>query len=96
MNHQKEKPRKQFHLLMQQQKKIRCLRLAKEIKDLYSENYRILKKEMQEDKIKWKHIPCLLEILNLRWIFSLSSINIAFIWQRIVRKWKNRSLAKGE
>ena len=32
--------------------------LTKEVKDLYSENYRTLKKEIKEDTNKWKHIPC--------------------------------------
>ena len=31
--------------------------LTKEVKDLYLENYRTLKKETEEDTIKWKHIP---------------------------------------
>ena len=31
---------------------------AKEVKDLYSENYRTLKKEIKEDTNKWKCIPC--------------------------------------
>ena len=29
-----------------------------EVKDLYSENYRTLKKEIKEDTNKWKHILC--------------------------------------
>ena len=34
------------------------INLIKEVKDLYSENYTILKKEIKEDKNKWKHVPC--------------------------------------
>ena len=34
------------------------INLAKEAKDLYSENYRILVKEIEEDTKKWKNIPC--------------------------------------
>ena len=34
------------------------LNLTKEIKDLYSENYRPLNKEIEEDTKTWKHIPC--------------------------------------
>ena len=34
------------------------LNLTKEVKDLYSENYTTLKKEIKEDTNKWKHIPC--------------------------------------
>ena len=29
-------------------------------KDLYSENYTTLKKEIKEDTNKWKHVPCTL------------------------------------
>ena len=32
--------------------------LTKEVKDLYSENYTTLKKEIKEDTNKWKYIPC--------------------------------------
>ena len=32
--------------------------LAKEVKDLYSQNYTTLKKEIKEDTNKWKHILC--------------------------------------
>ena len=28
------------------------------VEDLYSENYKILKKEIEEDTNTWKHIPC--------------------------------------
>ena len=34
------------------------INLTKDVKDLYSENYRILKKEIEEDTNKWKNIPC--------------------------------------
>ena len=41
-------------------KKIKYLgiNLTKEVKDLYSENYAVLKKEIKEDTNKWKHVPC--------------------------------------
>ena len=34
------------------------INLTKDVKDLYSENYTTLKKEIKEDTNKWKHIPC--------------------------------------
>ena len=39
-------------------RKIKYLRvnLTKEVKDLYSKNYMMLKKEIKEDTNKWKHI----------------------------------------
>ena len=33
------------------------INLTKKVKDLYSENYTTLKKEIKEDTNKWKHIP---------------------------------------
>ena len=33
------------------------INLTKEMKDLYSENYRTLMKEIEEDTKKWKNIP---------------------------------------
>ena len=32
--------------------------LTKEVKDLYSENYKTLIKEIEDDSKKWKDIPC--------------------------------------
>ena len=35
------------------------INVTKEVKDLYSENYTTLKKEIKEDTNKWKYVPCL-------------------------------------
>ena len=34
------------------------INLPKEVKDLYSENYKTLMKEIKEDTIRWRDIPC--------------------------------------
>ena len=34
------------------------INLPKEVKDLYSENYRILMKEIKNDTNRWRDIPC--------------------------------------
>ena len=34
------------------------INLTKEVKDLYSENYTILRKEIKEDTNKWEQVPC--------------------------------------
>ena len=34
------------------------INLTKNVKDLYSENYKTLKKKIEEHKNKWKHTPC--------------------------------------
>ena len=46
------------------------INLTKEEKDLYSENYTTLKKEIKEDTNKWKHVPCL-------WIGRINIIKMA-------------------
>ena len=37
--------------------KYRGINVTKEVKDLYLENYRTLKKETEENTNKWKNIP---------------------------------------
>ena len=34
------------------------INLPKEVKDLYSENYKMLMKEIKDDTNRWKDIPC--------------------------------------
>ena len=46
--------------------------LTQEVKDLYSENYTTLKKEMKEHKNKWKHVPC-------SWIGRINIIKMAVL-----------------
>ena len=47
------------------------INLTKDVKNLYSENYRTLKKEMKEDS-KWKHTPC-------SWIGRINAINMSIL-----------------
>ena len=46
------------------------INLTKEVKDLYSENYKRLKNEIEQDKSKWKYIPC-------SWIGRISIVKIS-------------------
>jgi hypothetical protein len=41
-------------------KKIKCLgvNLTKDVNDLYKENYKLLKKEIEEDYRRWNDLPC--------------------------------------
>ena len=48
------------------------INLTKEVKDMYSENYTTLKKEIKEDTNKWKHVPC-------SWIGRINIIKMQFI-----------------
>ncbi|KAG3275865.1 hypothetical protein H1C71_037892, partial [Ictidomys tridecemlineatus] len=55
-------------------KKIKYLgiNLTKEVKDLYNENYRTLKREVEEDLRRWKNIPC-------SWIGRTNIIKMAIL-----------------
>ena len=46
--------------------------LTKKVKDLYSENYTTLKKEIEEDTNKWDHIPC-------SWIGRINIIKMSIL-----------------
>ena len=61
-------------------KKIKPLgiKLTKEVKDLYSENYTTLKKEIKDDTNKWKHVPC-------SWIGRMNIIKRAIVPKAIYR-----------
>ena len=54
------------------------INLSKEVKDLYSENYTTLKKEIKEDTNKLKHVPCL-------WIGRISIIKMSILPKAIYR-----------
>ena len=54
------------------------INLTKEVKDLYSENYTTLKKEIKEDTNKWKHVPC-------SWIGRINIIKMATLPKAIYR-----------
>jgi len=41
------------------------INLTKEVKDLQSENYETLVKEIEDDIKKWKDIPCSIERTNI-------------------------------
>ena len=59
MKHQAQKSGKEIPFAIATRKiKYLEINLTKEVKDLYSENYTTLKKEIKEDTNKWKHVPC--------------------------------------
>ena len=51
--------------------------LTKEVKDLSSENYTTLKKEIKEDTNKWKHVPC-------SWIGRINIIKMAILPKQLI------------
>ena len=54
------------------------INLTKEVKDLYSENYTTLKKEIKEDTNKWKHVPC-------SWVGRINIIKMSILHKAIYR-----------
>ena len=52
--------------------------LTEDVKDLYSENYTTLKKEIKEDTNKWKHITCL-------WIRRINILRMSILPKAIYR-----------
>ena len=74
MKYQKERLGKKIPFTIATRKiKYPGMNLTKEVKVLYLENYRILKKEIKEDINKWKHIPCSwIGIINIIKMYILS------------------------
>ena len=70
MKNQKEKLRSQSHSPLQQ-KEINNLgkNLPKESKELYTENYKTLLKEIKDDINRWRDIPC-------SWVGRISNLQI--------------------
>ena len=74
-NLQKQKSGKKFPFAIAKRK---IKYLTKEVKDLYSENYTILKKEIKEDTNKWKHISC-------SWIGRINIMKMSILPKAIYR-----------
>ena len=72
MKYQKQKSGKNFIRYSNKKKKYLGINLTKEVKDLYSENYTTLKKEIKEGTNKWKHVPC-------SWIGIINIIKMAIL-----------------
>ena len=61
-------------------KRIKCLgiNLPEEAKDLYSENYKMLMKEIKDDINRWRNIPC-------SWIGRINIVKMAILPKAIYR-----------
>ena len=59
------------------QKKYVGINLTKEVKDLYTENYKTLIKEIKEDSKKWKGIP-------YSWIRRVSIVKMAILPEQFI------------
>ena len=80
MKNQKEKLRNQSHLPLQQQQKIKYLgiNLPKETKELCTENYKTLMKEIKDDINRWRDIPC-------SWIRRINIVKMIILPNAIYR-----------
>ena len=79
MKHQKKKSGKKIPSDIATRKiKYLGINLTKEVKDLYSENYTALKKEIKEDTYKWKHTPC-------SWNGIINIIKMCILFKAIYR-----------
>ena len=58
MKNQNEQLRNQSHSPLQQKIKYLGINLPKEAKELYTENYKTLMKEIKDDINRWRDIPC--------------------------------------
>ena len=54
------------------------INLPKKVKDLYSENYKTLMKEIKDDTNRWRHIPC-------SWIGRINIVKITILPKAIYR-----------
>ena len=52
--------------------------LTKEVKDLFDKNFKVLKKEIEEDTRKWKDLPC-------SWIGRINIVKMAILPKTIYR-----------
>ena len=75
---QKQKSGKKSHDIATRKIKYLGINLTKEVKDVYSQNYTTLKKEIKEDTNKWKHVPC-------SWIRRISIIKMSILPKVIYR-----------
>jgi hypothetical protein len=55
-----------------------CVTLTKEVKDLYDQNFKSLKKEIKEDLRRWKDLP-------YSWIGSINIVKMAILPKAIYR-----------
>jgi hypothetical protein len=59
-------------------KKIKCLgvNLRKDVNDLYKENYKLLKKEIEEDYRKWRDLQC-------SWVSRINIVKMSILPKEI-------------
>ena len=78
MKNQKEKLRNQSYLPLHQKTKDLGINLPKETKELYSENYKTLMKEIKDDTNRWRDISC-------SWIGRINIVKMTTLSKAIYR-----------
>ena len=65
---------------------INCLGLTitKDVQDLFDKNFKSLKKEIEEDTRKWKHLPC-------SWIGSINTVKMAIYQKQSINSMQSPS-----
>ena len=71
-----KKLRNQSHSPLQQKIKYLGINLPKETKELYTENYKTLMKEIRDDINRWRDIPCI-------WVGKINSVKICILQNAI-------------
>ena len=79
MKNQKVKLRNQSHLpLQKKQFKYLGINLPNETKQLYTENYKTLMKEIKDDINRWRDIPC-------SWVGRINTVKMPILPNAIYR-----------
>ena len=81
MRYQKEKLRNQSHSPLQKKKnriKYLGIILPRETKELYTENYKTLMKEIKDDINRWRDIPC-------SWVGKINIVKMTILPNTIYR-----------
>ena len=78
MKNQKEKWRNQSHSPLQQTIKYLGINLHKETKELYTENYKTLMKDIKDDINRWRDTPC-------SWVGKINIVKITILPNAIYR-----------
>ena len=78
MKNQKEKLRNQSHTIATKRIKYLGINLPKETKELYTENYKTLMKNIKDDTNRWRDIPC-------SWVGRINIVKMTILPNAIYR-----------
>ena len=78
MKNQNEQLRNQSHSPLQQKIKYLGINLPKETKELYTENYNTLMKEIKDDINRWRDLPC-------SWVGRMNTVKMTILPNAIYR-----------